>query len=123
MKEWLCDYLEPKRHLDKDQTSGSKEPFVHDKHWYVYNEKFSKWAYLHKGHLDGDDKMKIDLVRIGAKEERFNPKHPSIKNKRTTRRAFKIPRRLCKPPDKTAQPSTSLSSHMGSDDSAGQTVH
>jgi hypothetical protein len=123
MKEWLSDYLESKRPYDKNQTVGSKEPFVHKKYWYVYDEKFWKWCYHKKGHLDGRDKMRLDLTLVGAKEKQLSPKHPSIKGKYTTRRAFKIPHDMCKPPDKTAQPSASLKSHMGSGDPAGRTVH
>jgi len=126
MKEWISDYLESKRPYNVDDTTASKEPFVHKGHWYVDKHQFSRWCYNHRSHLEGVEKTELDLVLVGSEEKRFNPKHPSIPNKRTTRRAFKIPSYICKPPKKKKNQKTnkSLDGYAGSDpDDAARTIH
>lgn len=125
MSEWISDYLESKRPYTVDETAGSKEPFVHNGHWHIYKDPFSRWCYNHRGHLEGIEKTELDLVLVGAEEQRFNPKSPSDPNKRTTRRAFKIPHGICKPPKKRDKKSAaSLDGYAGSDtDAAGQVLH
>ena len=81
MKEWICDYLEPKNQYDVDETAGSREPFVHNAHWYVYKNSFSRWCYNHQGYLEGIEKTELDLVLIGAELKKFNPKKRNKENR------------------------------------------
>lgn len=125
LSEWLQNYLESRKHYNKDETSGSKEPFVFKGFWYVYHNHFSRWCYNNRGYLEGPKKMGLDLKLCGAQRKALNVAHPTIDNQRTTKRPFKIPHKLCKPSRKPPAKKVNLNQYKSTDNSDSQkpTLH
>ena len=127
MVSWLESYLYNAAPVDMEQSLVQDDcPFVYNGFWYVYPRKLRQYTWQYFGNTNSINALLVDLKRVGASPARFNPINPNDPNKRTTKRPWKIPKRIVKAPAQlTNSASASSYSLIAMDDETGDqpTIH
>jgi len=120
---WLTYYLYSKFPCDIEYSIKNQEcPFIHNDHWYIFPIKFRLFTYNTFANVEPVSKMYLDLKIIGAEQQIFKITDPDNPSKRMTKKPWKIPASIVKPPAVSAViPSSCELSDEIIDDS--QTVH
>lgn len=97
MQSWLSEYLENAARMDQHEAVEDLEPFIFDRHWYIYPTSFKSWAYRIKHDRDDMKSMSFDLSVVGCVEKRFNPRKPNTENERIKKKAWMVPKHIADP--------------------------
>jgi hypothetical protein len=95
MTEWLRAYLRHKQpHESLAEADEGREPFTHNGAVYIFIDNLRHWLGVQQGEKVTRNMLTADLRAFGAEPEPFDLE---VKDKRTTRSAWKLPAGMWEP--------------------------
>lgn len=88
---WLCEYLRNKQPITPEEAFDTKDPFVLNGVWYIFRDKFHKWAKYTMGSMDTIKTFSLNLKRFGANPDDVYIADPTNPNKKIHVSVWKLP--------------------------------